>query len=183
MTEKLKLPIVLIDVRSPTDEDLRNRKVWTVEKILSEAYFHCDEERQKHIEEIVISRGSGTLWKRYLEAIRKKELLKKLYDQHYREERLFLYAEGFENADDILYDLNPKHIWIFSFLRREYYADLRTTPPASDDSNSSRKQYSTITRKDYLQKLKTEMLQTLTNGGVRKTPATSIIKHLINLYK
>ncbi len=183
-----------------SDHDFTVKNIWSVHRILEEAFFNCDEEDRKRIEADVIASGRGKLWKRYMDAISKNVFLSK--ERVEADKDWYHYTP--EKYDDNTYIMNKDknaYIWYHKELDKRglYHIDVKTqqeavvllmaydafaddirkTPAKSTDSNASRK--GAVTRQAYIKWYREEIIKMMVIAVPSKT-AKRLTKELIDTF-
>lgn len=177
-----------IQIKKPQNNfaDIDNRKSWMVEDVLEAHFFDkkFTEQDRKQIEKQIISRGSGTLWNRYMDKFKdlvfisqerfKSNEYYKQYENNkvtHNDENGYLCTKG--EATWIFYQIKLDALGIGSVMaeiqteqqaitidtvyRENYNALMRIPKHKTLDTNASRK--GIVTRKAYRSKLRKELIE------------------------
>lgn len=196
MTEKLK------DIRYSynsmfkySNHNFKNGKEWPVHKIYEYAFYNCNEEDRRKIEADVISRGSGTLFKRYWDKLSKLAIIS---EERFNSSEHYAYISNnkCDLEDGSIGYLMPMGealyvhylIWMETLGIREMMYEVKTEQEAitliivyleninaisnapkekTFDSNASRK--GIVTRKSYVSKFRRELV------AIMQLPFSTII--------
>jgi hypothetical protein len=150
--------------------DFKNRKEWNIHRIFEEAWFNCNEDVKKLIEDDVIARGDKTLWLRYMAKIQN------FSEYHQLQTKAYYYL----GANDIETDVNT-HTELEATYQtlKQFNTEIAILPKSKTfDSNAVRKEIST--RQTKLRDLQPQLKAFINNNypEISERRTTHIIKLL-----